>query len=516
MSLLQQPDTTHIHRLTVRGPQGAQNNLLSQLEAGHWPAPRDGSWVLVRKVSAAASRSRLAGELMDRTQHLISQGDTSEVVRYPCLTALLAALIEDICKGVAQSRWYWQRWSRLWGLPRGDAIQQLMQEHPREFVGTCHQIAAQGNLRTVWQNLSPANAEAIFYTLAYELKLSPERFSQTHSEPPSTQTVLKIPPALVKRWQPILADLPVTDTRAKLAALMLATEHTALALQAEPAETLDSILRGVMATDTRATNSAYSPSIEQATHRAADTRQDADFAIPDGSINVDHERSTPKPEVPVALPRRSPEAAKHRTARTTVEVPKTPAHTHDDTQAPNSDIQPSPTPVSNRVFTNMGGALYLLNVLNRPPMQNLMEKAWQTAPNGWYWLYQLGRELDLDPSDALCEFLAERLGFEAVAGLASLPPLPYREDILSLAAQWLSPEELWHPSLIRAPAEFSYTPGHLDLYLDNSQVRLELRLAGLDFNPGWLPWLGTVVTFHFDHFPHLIPQPFLQLPGAES
>ena len=25
-----------------------------------------------------------------------------------------------------------------------------------------------------------------------------------------------------------------------------------------------------------------------------------------------------------------------------------------------------------------------------------------------------------------------------------------------------------------------------------------VRLAGLDINPGWLPWLGRVVQFHYD------------------
>jgi hypothetical protein len=29
-------------------------------------------------------------------------------------------------------------------------------------------------------------------------------------------------------------------------------------------------------------------------------------------------------------------------------------------------------------------------------------------------------------------------------------------------------------------------------------IRLPVRLAGLDINPGWLPWLGRVVSFHYD------------------
>jgi hypothetical protein len=30
-----------------------------------------------------------------------------------------------------------------------------------------------------------------------------------------------------------------------------------------------------------------------------------------------------------------------------------------------------------------------------------------------------------------------------------------------------------------------------------SLVNIDIRLAGLDLNPGWLPWLGKIVQFHF-------------------
>ena len=143
----------------------------------------------------------------------------------------------------------------------------------------------------------------------------------------------------------------------------------------------------------------------------------------------------------------------------------------------------------------MGGTLYLLNFLNRPQVQAIMEQAWQALPNGWAWLYRLGRELELDREDPLCDLMADRLGLESAAELEDLPPIPRRTELLSLAAQWYDPRELWSPPLLRIPAEFSFTPGHLDLYMDDRQVNLASRLAGLDLNPGWLPWLGTVVTF---------------------
>jgi hypothetical protein len=53
--------------------------------------------------------------------------------------------------------------------------------------------------------------------------------------------------------------------------------------------------------------------------------------------------------------------------------------------------------------------------------------------------------------------------------------------------------------LIRRPALVHATPTHIDLCFDARWVELEVRLAGLDLDPGWVPWLGRVVSFHYDY-----------------
>ena len=108
MSLLQEPDTTRIQRLTVQGPAAARERLLPQLETQRWPAPSDGSWVLVRQVTASADPGQLAGELIERARQKINIGDPAEVVRFPTLAALLAELICDLLNGTAAQRWYWR------------------------------------------------------------------------------------------------------------------------------------------------------------------------------------------------------------------------------------------------------------------------------------------------------------------------------------------------------------------------------------------------------------------------
>jgi len=52
-------------------------------------------------------------------------------------------------------------------------------------------------------------------------------------------------------------------------------------------------------------------------------------------------------------------------------------------------------------------------------------------------------------------------------------------------------------ALIRRPGRLYITSTHVDLVMDMRSVTLGARLAGLDANPGWVPELGRVVTFHY-------------------
>jgi hypothetical protein len=53
--------------------------------------------------------------------------------------------------------------------------------------------------------------------------------------------------------------------------------------------------------------------------------------------------------------------------------------------------------------------------------------------------------------------------------------------------------------LVRRPALVHGTRTHIDLRFDARWVELEVRLPGLDLDPGWVPWLGRVISFHYDY-----------------
>jgi hypothetical protein len=52
--------------------------------------------------------------------------------------------------------------------------------------------------------------------------------------------------------------------------------------------------------------------------------------------------------------------------------------------------------------------------------------------------------------------------------------------------------------LFHRRGRLEWTATHVDLHMDMSGIDIAVRLAGLDVNPGWVPALGRVVTFHFD------------------
>jgi hypothetical protein len=53
--------------------------------------------------------------------------------------------------------------------------------------------------------------------------------------------------------------------------------------------------------------------------------------------------------------------------------------------------------------------------------------------------------------------------------------------------------------VVRRPGALVCTRTHVDVVLDVQHADVRLRRPGLDLDPGWLPWLGRVVTYHYVH-----------------
>ena len=78
-----------------------------------------------------------------------------------------------------------------------------------------------------------------------------------------------------------------------------------------------------------------------------------------------------------------------------------------------------------------------------------------------------------------------------------LPYCPYRAWHSALRTYLYQCSQLSLFDVIHRPAHLSLTESHLDITFPLNQIDIRLRRAGLDLNPGWLPWFGRVVQFHY-------------------
>ena len=56
-------------------------------------------------------------------------------------------------------------------------------------------------------------------------------------------------------------------------------------------------------------------------------------------------------------------------------------------------------------------------------------------------------------------------------------------------------------SLVLRPARLAITPTHVDVFFRLNAADVRIRRAGLDVDPGWVPWFGRVVAFHYGDRP---------------
>lgn len=152
---------------------------------------------------------------------------------------------------------------------------------------------------------------------------------------------------------------------------------------------------------------------------------------------------------------------------------------------PSTALRPLPTVA--------GGVFFLLLVLDR-----------------------LGIERWLDDAEMGAQFLAAAVLARALDRLevpkedpvwaaldlrpADLPPAEMVEGWLTDVGDYLHDvADVGLEDVVLREAAVAVTRTHVDVVFDLASADVRLRRYGLDFDPGWVPWFGYVVTFHFVH-----------------
>ncbi|WP_158844568.1 hypothetical protein [Streptomyces sp. NRRL WC-3742] len=179
--------------------------------------------------------------------------------------------------------------------------------------------------------------------------------------------------------------------------------------------------------------------------------------------------------------------------------------------------EPQAVPADDRtgIGTAWAGLLFLLATAPEAglPQRALDDPALGARPLRWV-LYRIGRELlpEAPPADPALLALAGLGADRADTLLAAGPPThAERARVRELADRWaevtaerLAPagDPADHRAAVRQLArrtgEVCAEPGWIEVRLPVAETDLTARRAGLDLDPGWVPWLGAVVRYVYE------------------
>ncbi|HTT39043.1 MAG TPA: hypothetical protein VMH32_15405 [Burkholderiales bacterium] len=165
--------------------------------------------------------------------------------------------------------------------------------------------------------------------------------------------------------------------------------------------------------------------------------------------------------------------------------------------------------VRRRAHTRFGGLLYLVNLASRIELAERIAQEPRLAQRGPRWsLHQIALALvPVSASDPAALAFTGLMPESVPPNRDEAPPsepeqaaiAQLRETLLQelreLLDRPLDPEAELIDFVCRRTAEIVADPGWLEVRLSLDEVRTEIRSAGLDLDPGWVPWLAIVIQF---------------------
>jgi len=487
-----------------------------------------------------------------------NDAENAQAVRFKSLGQLLAQLSQHIQAGRSDI-WYWQSWQYLFDMPVGDALALLWSDYATDLADMVQVLAEQGNLHAFWSSLSNAQSRVILEAVKRALSVNTGQTLQT-VELDNVKHAVSISRSALSIWKGVVDHINSHDERVQLAALVTLLRWRPDYLFNQSAqqsiETLSNQLsrniyqslnhpEDTQKTDSNSKVTTISKLNQDKSNDKTNNLNKRVKDIGDTGKSVDIERNM-LPESPGKLEEKGAsgrlqgEADKSKytdeilqnsdAPEPLLEVERRYVHTTDDLinrdnakdlfgteqfgkheAAANRNVQAEPMPeVENKInfqpaytargapFCQQGGVFYLLNFMARKNVQALFQQhnAYEILNGPWGCLYRLADLLERKEDAALDQFFAYRMGLDSAEELKQLPSLSHAEQYYQYAEK-LYGALVWNPQLLSIPAQIEYTPSHLDIHYPLDKVNLDVRRVALDINPGWLPWLGQVVSFHY-------------------
>ncbi|HSL54300.1 MAG TPA: hypothetical protein VK868_07885, partial [Pyrinomonadaceae bacterium] len=432
---------------------------------------------------------------------------------------LLACLTADWCSGLAATRWWWQAL-----LKRGDVsqiIRQLWREKIEYVPAALEHVVRKGVVVEFVSRLSDVEVMEIVERVISVFGVTRiARIKATDFFPLYEAREERYVPRL-RREMPWKHVVPESDTP-QLRPVQQLFVGTVLMVYRAPARVRTvSFAREVEHWIQEHVIVEAPPAQAQQIATIEETKQPTSIHAPkplatirENPINTDQvvSKPAPTPEGSVKSAVKTPEPIKlanaifhyEEPAEVTTVVPVTETDPIIETPPP-EPVEVSataPEPLDDiTIETDLGGLFYLINLAIFLEIYNDFTSPVEKLHDDlsiWDFVAIVGKEIDQENSDdEIWEFLrnlADR-DHELITPAWLLDLLPHIRARLNLA---LGINDDLAPILLHHHAKVTITPTHLDVHFSLCDHPIEIRLSGLDRNPGWMPAAGRFIAFHYD------------------
>lgn len=460
-----------IQRMTLSGAIHHREALLHSLEAQSWPAEDDERLMVIRRIDVrgpwwqlGADAAAMAHQLVANAVHISQPGaQTADIIYFRHRTEQVVYLCLDLLRNNYQ-HWYWQTFIHPASTPTA-ILRNLLQENVFDLPDVLFRLNRARCLPALIKTLGPDNVRDIFRELCTVTQW------QGHSPTASNSNTLPQEQFSVER-QKILPEWADTLISLKRDALdnadVIALISLICAWKIYPHKLSDRHFSvrwqqwfcDVIQGDTKSADKQH---IAQ---NAAQTLEVESNYIPAARLEN---------QVFVA------DATGSSASLTGVEPIVLPDH----------DIY----------LTQYGGIFFLINALLLTKCTDDIQAS-QVAP--WQLIQHMAHMLGCGKDAGLMEFFDSQLATPAEEGaLQSAAHLA--EKLTPQVIHRFHQHLQWNADFFQMRARIEQRLPYINVYFHVSSIQLPLRLLGLDINPGWQPWLGQVVKYHYVTDPDLLP-----------
>lgn len=501
--------SVQINQLRLCGDTRNKNALLASLDSQTWPGENDPRIIFINRLHVKSPWWMLARELAQQSEMAyrmavaaLQASDASNAIVFASEANVVAQILVNLLRG--QAPWYQQTWlaqTQLAAEPMAvllyrpvlvpEVLQQLNQRQMLvDFFAHCAELDWHRLLTRLQEFLA---ITPLVYSAAIIAAAAPAPFSVSSK---STNQLPLVQLSWAENWLPLLLTRTRSPNARQLALQLLAClglwRFSPQQLRTPAAW---SLWLEALADKATAMNLPLAD-----VHRTSQpvTLQTPAFSLTATAVNSVQD-GAPTTNAIECLNQSTTTVSENGSASLSTPLQSAPEITRD------SESPDTCAAVDYR-YIQQAGFLYFINWLR--DFDGISALPAPFSP--WLWLALLQRDccrvwqvpLDESLQALLLEIggLGEQDLRESETFFNALPVRIAREFLQRRMVDF----HLENPDWLCVPARVHLEQAYIQVYLHESSVHLDLRLAGLDLNPGWVPWLGRVIYFHFGQYPELL------------